>query len=63
MRILIAEDDPAIAAAIQAALKLGGHAVDHGQHDAACALAAKPIKQKDAAVAASFNTVRRFENR
>ena len=29
MRILIAEDDPAIAAAISGALRHGGHAVDH----------------------------------
>lgn len=29
MRILIAEDDPAIAAAITASLRQGGHAVDH----------------------------------
>ncbi|MGC1549614.1 MAG: response regulator transcription factor [Rhodanobacter sp.] len=29
MRILIAEDDPAIAAGISAALRQGGHAVDH----------------------------------
>ena len=29
MRILIAEDDPAIAAAISASLRQGGHAVDH----------------------------------
>jgi two-component system OmpR family response regulator len=29
MRILIAEDDPAIAAAITASLRHGGHAVDH----------------------------------
>ena len=29
MRILIAEDDPAIAAGVVAALKQGGHAVDH----------------------------------